>query len=111
MTNDEYTWTDNPTVSGVSVCNTDVLNDCLMHLKYDHKGNGSGLNLFDVIEKDHILSTEESKGCAPLGTYVYKEPASSNRYGYPDFYAKCMEEKKPNVFKDFQFLRRRRSNG
>ena len=93
MTNDEYTWTDNPTVSGVSVCNTDVLNDCLMHLKYDHKGNGSGLNLFDVIEKDHILSTEESKGFAPLGTYVYKEPASSNRYGYPDFYAKCMEEK------------------
>ncbi len=93
MTNDEYTWTDNPTVSGVSVCNTDVLNDCLMHLKYDHKGNGSGLNLFDVIEKDHILSTEESKGFAPLGTYVYKEPASSSRYGYPDFYAKCMEEK------------------
>lgn len=93
MTNDEYTWTDNPTVSGVSVCNTDVLNECLMHLKYDHKGNGSGLNLFDVIEKDHILSTEESKGFAPLGTYVYKEPASSNRYGYPDFYAKCLEEK------------------
>ena len=93
MTNDEYTWTDNPTVSGVSVCNTDILNECLMHLKYDHKGNGAGLNLFDVIEKDHILSTEESKGFAPLGTYVYKEPASSNRYGYPDFYAKCMEEK------------------
>ena len=32
MTNKEYIWTDNPTVSGVSVCDTDVLNDCLMHL-------------------------------------------------------------------------------
>lgn len=30
----EYQWTDNPTVNGVSDCNTDVLNDCLMHLKY-----------------------------------------------------------------------------
>lgn len=91
--NDEYTWTDNPTVSGVSPCNTDVLNECLMHLKYDNEGKGFGLNLFDVVEKDHILSLEESKGFAPLGSYVYKEPASSARYGYPDFYAKCLEEK------------------
>lgn len=34
MTN-TYEWTDNPTVSGVSVYDPDVLNDCLMHLKYD----------------------------------------------------------------------------
>ena len=92
MTNDEYTWTDNPTVSGVSVCNTDVLNDCLMHLKYDHKGNGAGLNLFDVIEKDHILTFEESKGLALQGTYVYKTGVSGSRYSYPDFYNKCVEE-------------------
>lgn len=91
--NDEYTWTDNPTVSGVSPCNTDVLNECLMHLKYNNEGSGTGLSIFDVVEKDHILSLEESKGFAPLGSFVYKEPASSSRYGYPDFYAKCLEEK------------------
>ena len=34
MTN-TYEWTDNPTVSGVSVYDPDVLNECLMHLKYD----------------------------------------------------------------------------
>lgn len=34
MTN-TYEWTDNPTVSGISVYDPDVLNDCLMHLKYD----------------------------------------------------------------------------
>lgn len=28
-----YTWTDNPTVSGVSVCDTDILNDDIMYLK------------------------------------------------------------------------------
>ena len=31
-----YKWTDNPTVSGVAKCDTDVLNDCLMHLKYEN---------------------------------------------------------------------------
>lgn len=30
-----YKWTDNPTESGKANCNTDVLNECLMHLKYD----------------------------------------------------------------------------
>lgn len=30
----EYVWTDNPMVSGVSECNTDTVNDNLMHLKY-----------------------------------------------------------------------------
>lgn len=32
----KYVWTDNPTVAGISQCNTDVLNDCLMHLKYNN---------------------------------------------------------------------------
>ena len=31
-----YNWTDNPMVSGVADCNTDVVNDCLMHLKYEN---------------------------------------------------------------------------
>ena len=30
---EQYQWTDNPTESGVALCDTDVLNDCLMYLK------------------------------------------------------------------------------
>lgn len=41
MTN-TYEWTDNPTVSGVSVYDPDVLNDCLMHLKYDVSNSYDG---------------------------------------------------------------------
>lgn len=36
---ENYEWVDDPTVAGVSVCDTDVLNDCLMHLKYENKPN------------------------------------------------------------------------
>lgn len=36
----KFNWVDNPTVSGIAECNTDVLNDCLMHLKYDKSGSG-----------------------------------------------------------------------
>lgn len=88
----QYPWTDNPTVSGVAECNTDILNDCLMHLKYDKK-EGSGHDLFDLVLKDHILSFDESKGFALLGTYVYKTGVSGTRYGYPDFYNRCVAEK------------------
>lgn len=39
MKTEDYNWMDNPTVSGVSPCCTDTLNDCLMHLKYENKPN------------------------------------------------------------------------
>lgn len=55
-------------------------------------GGGSGYQLFDIVMKDHVLSYEESLGLAPLGTYVYKEAIASTRYGYPDFYQKCVDE-------------------
>ena len=58
MNNNEYTWTDNPTVSGVSKCDTDVLNECLMHLKYNNK-SGAGLELCDI---GMALYVDESKG-------------------------------------------------
>ena len=54
---------------------------------------GSGFSLFDVVEKDHILSFEESMGFGLLGTYVYKEPVAGSRYGYPDFYNECVAQK------------------
>lgn len=31
----QYTWADNPTAAKVAVCDPNVLNSCLMHLKYD----------------------------------------------------------------------------
>ena len=52
---------------------------------------GTGLNMFDLVVKDHILTFEESAGLAQLGTYVYKS-SDVNRYGYPDFYNKCLDE-------------------
>lgn len=88
----KFNWVDNPTASGQAICDTDILNDCLMHLKYDKKDGGTGLQMFDTILKDHILTYEESKGLALQGTYVYKEALAGSRYGYPDFYAKCLEE-------------------
>ena len=49
-------------------------------------------SIFDIIPKDHILSYEETKGFAQLGSYVYKEAVAGSRYGYPDFYAKVLSE-------------------
>ena len=48
--------------------------------------------MFDTVLKDHILTYKESKGLALQGTYVYKEAIAGSRYGYPDFYNKCLEE-------------------
>lgn len=56
MADDQYTWTDNCCVSGVAPCNTDVLNDCLMHLKYDKSGGGGGLPLLASLWSDHIIN-------------------------------------------------------
>ena len=55
-------------------------------------GGGAGLQMFDTVLKDHVLTFEESKGLALQGTYVYKTAVSGARYGYPDFYNKCVEE-------------------
>ena len=83
MAQDTYKWTDNPTVSGVSVCDTDVLNECLMHLKYDKK-DGGGFNLFDIKISDHILTGEESVGWLLQGSLVTMT--------YPDAVNKIKEE-------------------
>lgn len=54
-------------------------------------------NLFETRLFDHVLSGEESFGWALQGTYVYKESIAEVRCGYPDFYAKCLEEKNAGV--------------
>lgn len=90
MVSKEFIWTDNPTVSGVSKCDTDVLNDCLMHLKYN---NDNAYKLFDTRITDYILNFDETEGFALQGTYVYKTAIVGERYGYPNFYNRCLEEK------------------
>lgn len=63
-------------------------------------GSGGGHTMFDTVLKDHILTYEESKGLALQGTYVYKEAIAGSRYGYPDFYNKCLEEKEQATAKE-----------
>ncbi len=48
--------------------------------------------MFSIKWFDKVLSFEESKGYALQGTYVNKN-SSPECYGYPEFYAKCIEEK------------------
>lgn len=50
-------------------------------------------NLFDLKYSDHILEGNEAKGFALLGSYAYKTSVAGSRYGYPDFYNKCVAEK------------------
>lgn len=47
-----YEWTDNPTVAGISLYDPDVLNDCLMHLKYNHGNIPIGTIFPCVCSKD-----------------------------------------------------------
>ena len=54
--------------------------------------NRVGLNMFDTVVKDHILTYEESKGLALQGTYAYKTAIAGERWGYPDFYAKVVQK-------------------
>ena len=57
------------------------------------QGNMFKYQLFDIVQKDHVLAYEESQGFELLGSYVYKNAVAGSRYGYPDFYKKCLEEK------------------
>lgn len=66
-----FKWSDNPTISG-SVKDPDLLNECLMHLKYDNNA-ASNLNIFDIKITDRILSEEESSGWALQGSLITKE--------------------------------------
>ena len=81
----EYEWTDNPTVSGESDCDTDVLNECLMHLKYNNSG-GDAFPMFSTIVVDHILTGEEAIGWALQGSLITNT--------YPDAVAHIKDEYK-----------------
>ncbi len=79
----------------VAIGNTDnVVVNCESDLKITEQieGNG-GYSLFDAVIKDHILTYEESEGFGLQGTYVYKEAIANERWGYKDFYEKCLEER------------------
>ena len=57
------------------------------------QGNMFKYQLFDVVQKDYELSFSEKQGLELLGSYVYKNALIGERYGYPNFYNKCLEEK------------------
>jgi hypothetical protein len=60
-------------------------------------GASAGGQMFDVVQKDHSLTFDESKGYVPLGGYAYKEGISGSRYGYPTFYETCLSEYQAGV--------------
>lgn len=72
------------------VSNPNYIDD--IHWQEIKMGGGGGLNLFDIIHKDHILSYNEKFGLELLGEYVYKNAVAGTRYGYPDFYNKVVAE-------------------
>lgn len=64
------------------------------------QGNMYKYQLFDVVSKDNILSFSEKQGFELLGSYVYKNALAGVRYGYPDFYNKCVEEMQGATLKE-----------
>ena len=70
----EYIWTDNPTVNGVAECDTDVLNDCLMHLKYTKTIRNTGSTETSLIPLDdadiHLYDGSLLSGDGAYGDFV-----------------------------------------
>ena len=61
------------------------------------QGNMFKYQLFDIVAKDNLLSFSEKQGFELLGSYVYKEALVGVRYGYSDFYDKCIQEKEAST--------------
>ena len=57
------------------------------------ENGGRSHNIFDIVIKDHVLSYEESYGFTLQGDWAYKDAEAGVHYGYPDFYAKCIDER------------------
>lgn len=100
MENKDYIWTDNPTVSGVSTCDTDILNECLMHLKYN---NSNGLPLFFMLTTDRALTGDEGLGWALQGSYVTMT--------YPDAVNMIISEYNSGVSATYRGISCKRSAG
>ena len=56
------------------------------------ENGGRSHNIFDIVIKDHILTYDDTFGFTMQGDYAYKEATAGVRYGYPDFYNKCLAE-------------------
>lgn len=75
MADVKYNWVDNCCVSGVSQCNTDILNDCLMHLKYDNGGLGMPVG---TIYPLNCTSVYVPEGSLPTDGAEYTKAQFSN---------------------------------
>ena len=80
-----YSLTDN-NIGNNPADDTTEINWKVLDFSGGGSSSGTGLQLFDLIAKDHILTEDESLGLALLGTYV-------NKSVYPDFYNTCVSEK------------------
>lgn len=67
----------------------------LDNLNISASGGSGSLIMGQPVILDRILTYEdkESAFLALQGTYAYKDGVKGVRYGYPDFYKKCLEEK------------------
>ena len=54
-----YNWTDNPTEAGESYYSPDVLDECLMHLKYDNSGGVSKFEDLGTVTTDKTLTQDK----------------------------------------------------
>lgn len=57
---DNYGWVDNPTEAGVAECDPDVLNDCLMYLRYN-AASGNGIPPMAIRNKEIVKDGNEYK--------------------------------------------------
>ena len=71
----QYTWADNPTAAKVAVCDPNVLNSCLMHLKYDVP------EMFDTELLSY--SKKDLSNVSPVQAFK----TSSISWGMPDYSA------------------------
>lgn len=68
MTN-PYTFTDNPTLSGISICDTDVLNDDIMYLKWENDSNSKKHALKSYLDDGTLLT--DSEGLSDVKEYAH----------------------------------------
>lgn len=103
-------------IESLSIADKDLSNITEAGKEVIRKNSGSGLSMFDLVVKDHILSYVESKGLGLQGTYVYKDAVPGSRYGYPDFYNECVAQKEAGTEEtitvgDVSFTATKNSNG
>ncbi len=76
---DQYNWVDHPTESGKAICDTDILDECLMHLKYD--GEAKLSNTVNLLEASLLATKTELEGAiSGLGSSIAENGLYTTTY-------------------------------